>query len=208
MVKRIQKAVKEQPTRKRKKIIVVGTEGKNKTEVLYLRELERKQNQYHFIFDQGKETDPVRIVESTIKRVKKEQLSFENGDLAVSIFDMDLNPAKRTQLVQAKSLSSKENVDLITSNPCFEIWFLEHFHYTAKPFNNNQELIKELQKFIPNYSKNQSFFEILFPRIQDAISNCKSLDEHHKQHFNETIWELCNPRTDFYMFIEDFFKEK
>ena len=41
MVKRIKKVTKGKVTRERKKIIVVGTEGQNKTEVLYLRELEK-----------------------------------------------------------------------------------------------------------------------------------------------------------------------
>ena len=50
MVKRIKKVTKGKVTRERKKIIVVGTEGQNKTEVLYLRELEKKQNKYHCIF--------------------------------------------------------------------------------------------------------------------------------------------------------------
>lgn len=50
MVKRIKKVTKGKVTRERKKIIVIGTEGQNKTEVLYFRELEKKQDGYHCIF--------------------------------------------------------------------------------------------------------------------------------------------------------------
>ena len=47
MVKRIKKVTKGKVTRERKKIIVVGTEGQNNTEVMYRREMEKKQKKYH-----------------------------------------------------------------------------------------------------------------------------------------------------------------
>lgn len=95
MVKRIQKVTKSRITKKRKNIIVVGTEGKNnKTEENYLRNLERTQQKYHFIFASGNETDPVKIVRNTIKKAKAEELSYKDGDLAVSIFDLDLDWSK------------------------------------------------------------------------------------------------------------------
>ena len=57
MVKRIKKITKNRPTRERKRIIVVGTEGNNKTEEIYFRNLEKKQTRYHFIFAEGNDTD-------------------------------------------------------------------------------------------------------------------------------------------------------
>ena len=89
MVK-IEPVTKNHPNRERKKVILVGTEGKNKTEELYLRELEGTQKKYHFIFAAGNETDP--------------------------------------------------------SNPCFEIWYLEHLGYSSKVFRNSEEVIKQILK--------------------------------------------------------------
>ena len=44
MVKHIKKVTKRRPTRERKRIIVVGAEGNNKSEIQYFHELEKKQN--------------------------------------------------------------------------------------------------------------------------------------------------------------------
>ena len=98
MVKRIKKITKEKVTRERKKIVVIGTEGKNKTEALYFRELEKKQNRYHCIFAPGNETDPVKIVRNTAKKAREEGLSFKEGDMAISVFDLDADEAKYLQL--------------------------------------------------------------------------------------------------------------
>lgn len=208
MVKKITKTTRGKTTRERKKIIVVGTEGTNKTEELYLRELEKKQGKYHFIFAPGNETDPVKIVRNTIKKAKAEELSFKNGDLAVSIFDLDLDLSKAAQLDQAKSLSQAKSICLVTSNPCFEIWYLEHFGYTSRQFNSNAELIRELKKHIPEYSKNKNCFEMLFPLTSAAVSNCMRLDEHHKLNDTDGLSEFSNPRTDVYKLVEIILKER
>lgn len=208
MVKRIKKVIKSRVTRERKKVIVVGTEGKNKTEEIYLRNLERTQNKYHFIFAGGNDTDPVRIVRNTIKAAKEEKISYKCGDMAISIFDLDLSNAKKEQVDQAKELSNAKGVCLITSNPCFEIWFLEHFIYTTKPFASNDELIRELKKYIPEYDKSTNIFGTLDPLTADAINNCEKLDKHHKTSNTDTIPAFCNPRTDVYKIVEMVIRER
>lgn len=201
MVKIIKKITKNSPNRERRKIIVVGTEGENKTEESYLRALERKQNKYHFVFADGNYTDPVRIVEDTIKKAEKEDLDYEQGDIAISIFDLDLCISKKSQLSKAKALCIEGNVQLITSNPCFEIWFLEHFQYTSKGFDNSKALIKELNKHLPGYTKSMIHFDDLYPLTGNAIKNCERLDRYHKDNSRIGEIEFCNPRTDMYKLV-------
>ncbi len=202
MVKKIQKVTKSTPTRERRKIIVIGTEGKNKTEELYLRHLERTQGNYHFIFANGNDTDPLNIVKNTIKKAREEELAFKKGDLAFSIFDLDLDRSKEKQLELARELSLTKKVSLITSNPCFEIWYLEHFGFTTKPFQNNAELINELKRFLPNYAKNRVDFDVLYPLTEDAIANCKRLSEYHSGGSSEGDPSFANPRTEVYRIVE------
>ena len=80
MVKHIKKVTKRRPTRERKRIIVVGAEGNNKSEIQYFHELEKKQNKYHFILAPGKATDPERIVRKTANKAKQENLDYNHGD--------------------------------------------------------------------------------------------------------------------------------
>lgn len=202
MVRRIKKVVKNKPTRKRKKLIVVGTEGDNKSEIMYLRNIERRQDEYHFIFDQGNETDPVKIVKNTDKRARQEEISPQKGDVAVSIFDLDLDNAKVPQLVEAKALAGRKNIKILSSNPCFELWYLEHFKYTTKPFISSNALVQELKKYIPGYAKNSCDFDLLYPKTKKAIANCRKLEEYHNKNGSTGLAEFNNPRTDFYKLIE------
>ena len=202
MVKRSRKVTKNKPTRERRKLIVLGTEGNNKTEVLYFRNLEKVQKEYRFIFVQGKETDPIKILRNTIRRSKDEELSFKHGDLAITIFDLDLDATKRHQFNEALAVSKKNNVQILTSNPCFELWYLEHFGYSSKPFNSNSELIRELEEYLPDYEKNSCDFDVLYPKTGEAINNCEKLDEHHVQTGSVEPFEFNNPRTDVYRLVK------
>ncbi len=208
MVKRIKRVTRNRVTRERKRLVVVGTEGNNKTETQYLRNLEKEQKQYHFVFAQGNETDPVKIVKNTIKRSKQEELKFNCGDLAVSIFDLDLDESKIKQLKDAKEQSINGNVCIISSNPCFELWYMEHFGYTSKAFNSSAELIRDLKKCIPEYRKNQCDYELLQPHTDEAIVNCKRLDEYHEKNSKRVPFEFNNPRTDVYKLVEIVLQKK
>jgi len=201
MVK-IEPVTKNHPNRERKKVILVGTEGKNKTEELYLRELEGTQKKYHFIFAAGNETDPVKITRNTIKSLKKEGLRIKNGDMALSMFDLDAKDEKRVQLAEAKKIAAKANVSLITSNPCFEIWYLEHLGYSSKAFRNSEEVIKQILKKMPEYKKNTCDFDKLYPLTDKAIRNCEKLELHHEKTSTETMHEFDNPRTDVYKIVK------
>ena len=202
MVKSIKKVVKARPTRERRKIIVVGTEGNNKTEEIYLRSLEKKQSKYHFIFADGNDTDAVNIVKSTIKKARAEGISNRNGDFSVSIFDLDTEKSKENQYLRAKAIAEGKNIMLITSNPCFELWFLEHFCFTTKPFNGSANLIKELKSFIPDYTKNHGVFDELYPKLNDAIMNCERLDKYHQRSGTTKQLQLSNPQTEVYKLVK------
>ena len=200
MVKHIKKVTKRRPTRERKRIIVVGAEGDNKSEIQYFQELEKTQDKYHFILAPGKDTDPVRIVRKTANKAKQENLDYRHGDMAISIFDLDQDQMKNSQLEAAKNLAQKKKVMIITSNPCFEVWYLEHFSYTSKPFVNSDAVIKELRKSFPEYKKNHCEFDVFYPNTVAAIKNCEKLILFHEA--NGSVDEFANPRTDIHKIVK------
>ncbi len=206
MVKRIKKVTKNRATRRRKKLIIIGTEGFNKSEILYLHELEKKQEEYHFLFAHGNETDPVKIVRNTERMARIEEISYEEGDMAFSLFDLDLDSAKEKQLKKAKELALKNNIKLITSNPCFEIWYLQHFGFTSKPFASCNAVVKELLKKLPKYQKNYCDIDTFYPLTEEAIYNCKRLIEFHKN--NGVRSEFANPITGVYKIAEILFHKE
>lgn len=70
--------------------------------------------------------------------------------------------------------AKKHKIIFIFSNPCFEIWFLNHFVKTTRQFQNNDLLINELKKYIPEYSKKYDCFKYLQDKTETAIQNSKA----------------------------------
>lgn len=68
---------------------------------------------------------------------------------------------------------------MIPSNPCFEVWYLEHFTYTSKPFLHSKDIIEELKKYIPDYEKTKNYSELLNDKLAIAKANCKKLEDFH-----------------------------
>lgn len=195
MVKELDRSLLKR--RKERNIIVLGCEGKNnRTEELYFTNLERKYKNYHFIFACGK-NDPVGIVKQTIEKAKRNNINIKEGDLAFCVFDVDVDRTKEKNIDSARSTASNSKycIELITSNPCFELWYLQHFAYSTKPFNNSDETIKELNKYINNYSKTRDYNDLLLPKTNDAIINATKIIEHHKKYGNEKNRAYFNPST-------------
>ena len=66
----------------------------------------------------------------------------------------------------------RDDAKLIVSNPCFEIWYLNHFRYTTRSFNCIRELMDELCNFLPCYEKNGDYYRShLKTKTTDAIIN-------------------------------------
>lgn len=58
----------------------------------------------------------------------------------------------KKQIQEAAKLANTNKIELIISNPSFEIWFLLHFIYTTK-YYDNKSLIDDLKAYVPNYKK-------------------------------------------------------
>ena len=188
-------------SRKRKKIIFIATEGKNKTEKLYFKKYNSDKVQIRFA--RGRSTDPVSMLSELLIECKEYGFDSKAGDKAYCVFDSDFVDSKNKQIASADKIAKKNNLSLIVSSPCFEIWYLCHYEYSTKAFGSNEEVISELRKRIPSYDKNKDdMYELLQPKQDKAIENAKKLEEYNLQcgkipHTVEFI-----PSTDVYRIIE------
>lgn len=190
-------------TRKRKSIILIQCEGKNKTEEIYFNNF-RKNPLYTICFAKGNYTDPANMVKSLLQEINERGLSKKDNDKAYCVFDTDTNLQKQLQINEAYRLSKKNSIiELIKSNPCFELWFLIHFKKTTKIFNSNDNVIQELRKVLPNYEKNKDYYALLENRTKDAIENAKFIEKHHTSCRKNIIDMSCNPSTEVYKILEE-----
>ncbi len=188
--------------RKSKRVILVSYEGNNKTERNYFDSFKGIEKDYTIKVVFGNETDPVHLVNQTIKKKNDLGLDLETDDRAFCIFDTDIDPRKNIQIKEAIEIAHKNNIRIITSSPCFEIWFLLHYEYTTATMNND-DVIKRLKTHYFNYSKNCNIYPFIVDKTKEAYKNAKKLEKYQKDN-NRIIQSVeANPHSDVYIIIEE-----
>ncbi len=128
---------------------------------------------------------------------KKSNIDFRIGDDFWIIIDTD-----RWDIGSITTLCSDNNVSIIVSNPCFEIWIL--FHYlrknqinTIQAFPNCDSVISAIKEFDDHFSKTRPVTKRTFNGLKKAVWFAKELDINT----NSAVPE--NPCSRMYKLIEE-----
>ena len=201
MVRKVDQKKRGKVSRKTKKIILIGAEGKNQTERKYFKAFNQVQSEYKIMAGKGNNTDPVGVVEDLLKSAKQEELDLKDGDILACFIDVDFKNGRDQELRAAMKLARQNNVSVFLSNPCFEIWYLLHFRYSTKLYGSNEEVIKELGSYISDYSKSKDVYDVIENKIDQALLNTKRLESYHLENgTNDRLKKL--PSTEAYKLIE------
>lgn len=196
---------RKKATRNERKRVLIICEGE-KTEPLYFRELIS-----FFCLSTadikicGKEcgSDPLSVV-------KYGEYCFNNDndfDFISFVFDRDAHKTYDKALdkinnMKRKNKFRKTSINAITSNPCFELWFLMHFAFSSRPYSvkgcksSADCLIDDLKKYeiFKNYSKSIcNYFGEIIDKIEIAMKNSERLllegrEEENKHHLNPSTF--------------------
>jgi hypothetical protein len=147
---------------------------------------------------------PINVVEYAISYAE----NHEAIDKVYCVFDRDQHSTYEQAI---KRLENHKPIDrakstptftAITSVPCFEIWLLLHFEYTAKPYmqkekiSPDQILQKDLERYLPEYTKGSSmWFPKLHRNIAAALANAERLKKENLRTGSE------NPATEVHELI-------
>ena len=203
MARKIVQISRNRNNRNTKECILVNYEGKeNKTEEKYFKNFQDRKKTYYIKPIDSHVTDPLQMVEALVEYMKHQDIDTEDNYKVYCIFDTDISLVKQSRIDKAIELAKSKNIIPIVSTPCFEIWFREHFKYTRKNYNSNEELIEDLKKFIPNYKKNVDVYNIIADNTQVAINNCKQLEKEQIENGNRLNNVQCNPYTSVYKLVE------
>lgn len=201
MVRKVDQKKRGKVSRKAKKIILIGAEGKNQTERKYFKAFNQVQSEYKIMAGKGNNTDPVGVVEDLLKSAKQEELDLKDGDILACFIDVDFKNGRDQELRAAMKLARQNNISVFLSNPCFEIWYLLHFRYSTKLYGSNEEVIKELGCYISDYSKSKDVYNLIENKIDQALLNTKRLESYHLENgTNDRLKKL--PSTEAYKLIE------
>ena len=188
--------------RKTKSKIIIAVEGKNKTEKTYFSNLDNGKKDYSISFAKGNYTDPINLVKMLIIEMNKLDINLISGDKAYCVFDTDININKNNIISEAKRLANENNIEIITSTPSVEIWFLLHYEYTTAPLDN-KDLILKIRKYLPKYEKNTNIYNEINDKINLAISRAKKLENYHINNGRQIGTVEANPNTEIYKIIEN-----
>lgn len=202
MARRIEQIQRNRKSRRTKENILFEFEGRNKTEEIYFRNYQKRDNPYNLKFAYGNDTDPVSMVKSLISYIKKEDISVENDDKIYCVFDADIDVSKQKKIDEAKKLALENGIEVIISIPSFELWYRLHYSYTSKVYASNKELLEDIRNFIPNYEKGINVYDNIKEKTQEAIYNGKRLEEEQIKAGKKIINVDCNPYTAVYKPVE------
>jgi hypothetical protein len=191
--------------RKRKPVMFISLEGNNKTEKLYLLSLNKDTGEkYALQFTSGRETD-LRNMWQSLHDLMLDAFNQEDEDKAYCICDSDFEPYKIGRIRDIRRTAQQDPAQLIISNPCFEIWFLNHFRYSTRPYGTFQELKDDLCTFIPCYEKNANYYRShLRIKTVDAIRHSVQQIEQVHQDQQSADSVPGNPGTEITEIVQNF----
>ena len=129
--------------------------GEGATERYYFTHLKRLRG-YNYV------CKPRNFTEQTFDEMRKqiERVLADNG-IAVCVFDADVTrtrPAEKAKFEYLKrKYADNPAVILCDSMPSIEFWFLLHYLNTNRYFATSDDVIDVLHRYMPNFSKHQSF---------------------------------------------------
>jgi hypothetical protein len=165
-------------TKTPRKVMLVVCEGE--TEKFYfdaLREAHRLTRAEVVIPAAATGNDPLTLVDYAERRERE----AGRYDHIYCVFDRDTHASFGPAREKIRWLASKRRLPLpiaeAISIPCFEIWVLQHFQQTDRPFGTSAEVIAHLRAGPwPAYVKADiSVAKIMVTRVDTAIANAKWL---------------------------------
>lgn len=143
-MERLKQRGRNRKQRERKSFIVIKCEGDNETEQIYFNNF--KSRECIIKYPDGNSTDPVGMANELVKFMNKQDISFENGDKMYLLIDTDVNANKQKQIDEAKKICDECGIELITSTPAFEFWYMLHFGYTTETYKSSKDIKKKNEK--------------------------------------------------------------
>lgn len=184
---------KEEYKRKRKPLIYIVCEGQNQTERKYFNHFKDRYAPYNLFVENGGSTDILNMAKKANAIFADKQLDAALGDKVYCLVDLDLDDDKYDKYVKAKK--RYKNIELIPSNPCFEIWLMYYFTKNPRVLGSSQKVKDEMAKYIAGYTESMDVVAVanLLDKHLIAINNAEAKNSN----FDEDMKEIDkNPYTE------------
>ena len=191
-------AIRKIVSKKKKPLIVICTEGgKKSSEYLYFRHFASRDLRIQF--SSGNSTDPEGMLEDLINYINNEDIKSEDECKIFLVIDTDLNENRIKKIEEIIPKCQKYNIEIITSAPTFEIWYLMHYRKNKLKFSTSQDIKKELEKINGIYKENMDMYQSIIEMLEEARKTALNIDQKIIND-NEDLFRS-NPHTSIYKII-------
>lgn len=192
---------------KKKPLIVICSEGgKKSSEYYYFRNYASRDLRIQF--STGNSTDPKGMLEDLIKYINNEDIKSEDNVRIFLVLDTDLSNQRIEEIEKIEDQCFENNIEIITSSPTFEIWYLVHYRNNKLRFGTSQEVKKELEKINGTYNETMDMYRTIKDKTNEARTVAQSFEQQAINNHEELL--TTNPHTGVYKILDtiDEFNEK
>lgn len=195
---------KELSKRKRKPSIFIVCEGRNKTERTYFNHFKERTAPYNLHIVDCEATDISSMAKKAYSIFIDNQLDLEIGDRVYCLVDLDLEPYKYDQFIKARDKYKK--IEIIPSNPCFEIWLQYYFTKHPRVVNSSQKAKEEMARFLQGYTESMDVIAVAELSLNKHVIAINNSETKNANYSAETKLIERNPYTEIATVVTELIK--
>lgn len=185
--------------KERKPLIVICVEGeKNSTEYNYFRHYSSRD--LRIKFSTGGSTDPKGMLEDLLKYIRNEDIDSEDICRIFLVLDTDLDERRISEIKEIEQECIDNNIEIVTSAPTFEIWYLMHYRNNRLKFQTSKEVKRELQNINGTYTESMDMYKIIKESTDNARSTAQSFEQQIIRNKEDLL--SSNPHTSIYKILD------
>lgn len=184
---------------KKKPLIVICSEGgKKSSEYYYFRN--HTNRDLRIQFSTGNSTDPKGMLDDLLKYIRNEDIASEDNCRIFLVLDTDLDERRISEIKEIEQECIDNNIEIVTSAPTFEIWYVMHYRNNKLKFQTSKEVKRELQNINGTYTESMDMYKI----IKDLTDNARSTAQSFEQQIIRNKEDLLssNPHTSIYKILD------
>lgn len=184
---------------KKKPLIVICSEGgKKSSEYYYFRN--HANRDLRIQFSTGNSTDPKGMLEDLLKYIRNEDIASEDNCRIFLVLDTDLDEKRISEIKKIEQKCLDNNIEIVTSAPTFEIWYLMHYRNNRLNFQTSKEVKRELQNINGTYAESMDMYKIIKESTDNARNTAKSLEQQVIRNKDDLL--SSNPHTSIYKILD------
>ena len=184
---------------KKKPLIVICSEGgKKSSEYYYFRN--HTNRDLRIQFSTGNSTDPKGMLDDLLKYIRNEDIVSEDNCRIFLVLDTDLDERRISEIKEIKQECIDNNIEIVTSAPTFEIWYVMHYRNNRLKFQTSKEVKRELQNLNGTYTESMDMYKIIKDSTDNARSTAQSLEQQIIRNKEDLL--SSNPHTSIYKILD------